>query len=49
LEYGAVEKSLTQAHAALAEVEGKLEVALKALKAKEAKVGGLLIFRRWVD
>ena len=44
LEYGAVEKSLTQAQAALAEVEGKLEVALEALKAREAKVPGLLIF-----
>ena len=44
LEYGAVEKSLSQAQAALAEVEGKLEVALEALKAREAKVAGLLIF-----
>ena len=47
LEYGAVEKSLTKAQAALAEVEGMLEVALEALKAREAevaKVTGLLIF-----
>ena len=47
LEYGAVEKSLTKAQAALAEVEGMLEVALEALKEREAevaKVTGLLIF-----
>jgi formylglycine-generating enzyme required for sulfatase activity len=44
LEYGAVEKFLTQAQAALAEVEGMLEVALEALKAREANVPGLLIF-----
>jgi formylglycine-generating enzyme required for sulfatase activity len=44
VEYDAVEKSLTQAQAALAEVESKLKVALEALKAREAKVPGLLIF-----